>query len=359
MNHHVSRNVIDSAKLDAVVGRAIGDISAGYGGVMISLGNKLGLYKAMAGAGPQSSREVAARAGCAERYVREWLGSQVAGGYVDYHAGSDTYELTPEQAMVLANEESPVFIPNAWNVPASMWADEGKALEAFRTGKGVAWGDHDGRLFCGVAAFYRNGYKASLVQQWLPALDGVVDRLTEGAIVADIGCGYGHSTVLMAEAFPNSTFRGFDTHGESVIEAKEVAAKAGVSGNTTFAMARADNYPGTGYDLICFFDCLHDMGDPLAAATWAAKAIAPGGTVMLVEPFANDNVGDNVSPVARMYYAASTTICCAHAISEGGHHVLGAQAGEARLADIFRKAGFTHFRRAFETPFNLVLEARL
>jgi SAM-dependent methyltransferase len=355
----VSRTVIDQAKLDALAGRAVADLSAGYGGLMISLGNKLGLYKAMAGAGPLSSREIARRADCAERYVREWLGSQVAGGYVDYHAISDTYELTPEQAMVLANEDSPVFIPNAWNVPASMWADEDKAVEAFRTGKGIAWGDHDGRLFCGVAAFYRNGYKASLVQQWLPALDGVVDRLTDGAIVADIGCGYGHSTVLMAEAFPKSKFRGFDTHGESVVEAQEVAAKAGVSGNTTFAMARADNFPGTGYDLICFFDCLHDMGDPVAAAAWAAKAIAKDGTVMLAEPFANDRVEDNISPVARLYYAASTTICCAHAISEGGHHVLGAQAGEARLADIFRKAGFTHFRRAFETPFNLILEARL
>jgi SAM-dependent methyltransferase len=349
----------DPQKLDALVGRAIADISAGYGGVMVSLGAKLGLYQAMADAGPLSSREVAARAGCAERYVREWLGSQVAGGYVAYHAISDTYELTPEQAMVLADEESPVYIPNAWNVPASMWADEAKAVEAFRTGKGIAWGDHDGRLFCGVAAFYRNGYKASLVPQWLPALDGVVEKLEAGAFVADIGCGHGHSTVLMAKAFANSTFRGFDTHGESVIEAKRVAASAGVSRNADFSMARAVDFPGSGYDLICFFDCLHDMGDPVSAAAHAARALAPDGTVMLVEPFANDAVADNVSPVARMYYAASTTICCAHAISEGGHHVLGAQAGEARLADIFRKAGFTRFRRAFATPFNLVLEARL
>ena len=317
---HIHTHAIDPAKLDAVVGRAIADISAGYGGVMISIGNKLGLYKAMAGSGPLTSREIARRAGCAERYVREWLGSQVAGAYVAYHAISDTYELTPEQAMVLANEDSPVFIPNAWAVPASMWADEDKAIEAFRTGAGIAWGDHDGRLFCGVAAFYRNGYKASLVPEWLPALDGVVEKLKAGARVADVGCGHGHSTV---------------------------------------AMASAENYPGTGYDLICFFDCLHDMGDPLAAAEHAARSIAKDGTVMLVEPFANDNVGDNVSPVARMYYAASTTICCAHAISEGGHMVLGAQAGEARLADIFRKAGFTRFRRAFATPFNLILEARL
>jgi SAM-dependent methyltransferase len=356
--HGTQTNAIDPAKLDAFITRAVTDLSAGYGGVMVSLGNRLGLYKAMAGAGPLTSRELARRAECAERYVREWLGAQVAGGYVVYHAGSETYELTPEQAFVLADEDSPVFIPNAWNVPASMWFDEDKAIEAFRSGKGVAWGDHSGRLYCGVAAFYRNAYRGSLVSQWLPALDGVVDRLKRGALVADVGCGHGHSAILMAQAFPASTFRGFDTHPESIVEAKQIATDTGV-GNATFAVARADGYHGQNYDLICFFDCLHDMGDPLAAATHAAKAIARDGTVMLVEPFANDRVEDNVSPVARLYYAASTTLCCAHAISEGGHSVLGAQAGEARLADVFRKAGFTHFRRAAETPFNLILEARL
>ena len=356
---HVHNNPIDPAKLDALIGRAIGDLSAGYGGVMVSLGNRLGLYRAMADAGPLTSRELATRADCAERYVREWPGSQVAGGYLAYHAISDTYEMTPEQALVLANEDSPVFIPTAWSVPASMWADEEKAVKAFRTGSGIPWGDHDGRLACGVAAFYRNGYKASLVSQWLPALDGVVEKLEAGALVADIGCGHGHSTVLMAKAFSKSQFRGFDTHLLSVSEAQEIAAEAGVSGRTSFAAGRAENYPGSGYDLICFFDCLHDMGDPVAAAAHAAKSLAPGGTVMLVEPFANDRVDGNISPVARMYYAASTTICCAHAISEGGRMVLGAQAGEARLADVFRKAGFSHFRRAMETPFNLILEARL
>jgi SAM-dependent methyltransferase len=356
---HTHPAAIDPAKLDALVARAFGDLSAGYGGVMISIGNRLGLYKAMAGAGPLSAHAIATRADCAERYVREWLNAQVAGGYAAYHPISDTYELTPEQAMVLSNEDSPVFFPSAWSVPASMWADEEKAVEAFRTGKGIPWGDHDGRLACGVAAFYRNAYKASLVPEWLPALDGVVDKLKAGALVADIGCGHGHSTVLMAKAFPASQFRGFDTHLLSVSEAQGVAAEAGVAQRASFAEARADNYPGKGYDLICFFDCLHDMGDPVAAATHAAKALAPDGTVMLVEPFANDKVEDNVSPVARMYYAASTTICCAHAISDGGHLVLGAQAGEARLADVFRKAGFTRFRRVLETPFNLVLEARL
>ncbi|MFU0507581.1 class I SAM-dependent methyltransferase [Pseudaminobacter sp. NGMCC 1.201702] len=354
-----THNTIDSAKLDALISRAFGDLSAGYGGVMVSLGHRLGLYKAMAGAGPLTARELASRAGCAERYVCEWLNSQVAGGYITYHAISDTYELTPEQAYVLADEDSPVFFPNAWTVPASMWADEDKAINAFRSGKGIPWGDHDGRLSCGVAAFYRNAYKASLVSEWLPALDGIVDRLKAGALVADVGCGHGHSTVLMAKAFPASQFRGFDTHRNSLMKARKIAAEAGVSERTTFSTARADNYPDKGYDLICFFDALHDMGDPVAAAAHAAKALAPDGTVMLVEPFANDRVEDNISPVARMYYAASTTICCAHAISDGGRLVLGAQAGEARLADVFRKAGFTRFRRAYETPFNLVLEAQL
>lgn len=353
------QRTIDSTKLDALVGRALADISAGYGGVMISIGNKLGLYKAMDGAGPLTAREVASRAGCAERYVREWLNSQVAGGYVAYHAISDCYELTPEQATVLADQDSPVFIPNAWAVPASMWADEEKAVEAFRTGKGIPWGDHDGRLYCGVAAFYRNAYRGSLVSEWLPALDGVVEKLREGAVVADIGCGFGHSTTLLAQAFPASRFNGFDVHRESLVEAQRTATEAGVAQRVSFVQARADNYPGKGYDLICFFDCLHDMGDPVAAATHAARAIARDGIVMLVEPFANDRVEDNISPVARLYYAASTTICCAHAISEGGHMVLGAQAGEERLADVFRKAGFTRFRRALATPFNLILEARL
>ncbi len=350
--------VIDKSKLETFVMRAVGDLSAGYGGVMVSLGSKLGLYKAMAGAGPISSKELAARTGCAERYVREWLNAQAAGGYVGYHASSDSYELSPEQAMVLADEESPLYIPNAWNVPASMWFDEDKALEAFRTGSGVAWGDHSGRLYCGVAAFYRNAYKGSLLSEWLPALDGVVEQLQAGIAVADIGCGHGHSTLLMAEAFKRSRFHGFDTHPDSVDEARRNAEDAGLAGRAVFEIARATDYPARNYGLICFFDCLHDMGDPLAAARHAAETLAPGGTVMLVEPFANDRVEDNLSPVARLYYAASTTICCAHAISEGGHLVLGAQAGEARLARVFREAGFTHFRRAAETPFNLILEAR-
>ena len=349
---------IDQRKLDALLGATVADLSAGYGGVMISLGYKLGLYRAMAGAGPLSSAEVARRSECAERYVREWLNSQVAGGYVTYHPSSETYELSPEQAMVLADDTSPVFIPTAWQVPASMWADEPKALEAFRTGKGIPWGEHDERLYCGVAAFYRNGYEGSLVQDWLPRLEGVTEKLRRGARVADVGCGHGHSTVIMARAFPASRFWGFDVHEDSLAAARRHAEKAGVADRVTFVQAKAAAYPSHDYDLVCFFDALHDMGHPERALRHAAEALAPDGTVMLVEPYANDRVEDNVNPVGRLYYAASTMICCAHAISENGTHVLGAQAGEARLASLAHASGFSKFRRALQTPFNLILEAR-
>jgi SAM-dependent methyltransferase len=350
---------LDQTKLDAFVGKAIGDLASGYGGIMVSLGHALGLYTAMAGAGPLTSAELAKRTTCAERYVREWLNSQAAAGYVIYHPGSGTYELPPEQAFVLADDTSPAYIPPAWQVVASMWFDEQKSLEAFRTGKGVSWGDHNHRLYCGVAAFYRNGYRASLVPEWLPALDGVVDKLENGINVADVGCGHGHSTILMAEAFPKSRFFGFDVHPESIVEARRNAEKAGVADRAVFEVAKADDYPAKNYGLICFFDCLHDMGKPVAAAEYASTALAKDGTVMLVEPFAHDRVEKNLTTVGRLYYSASTTLCCAHAMSEQGSHVLGAQAGEARLADIFAKAGFATFNRAMQTPFNLILEARL
>jgi len=349
---------IDQCKVNELVGKLVGELSAGYGGVMVSLGDKLGLYDAMKGAGPVSSRELAKRTGCAERYVREWLNAQAAGGYVVYHAKSATYELTPELAYILADRSSPVFIPPAWQVVASMWADEGKALDAFKTGKGVRWGDHDERLYCGVAAFYRNAYRGSLVQEWLPALEGVTGKLERGARVADVGCGHGHSTVLMAQAYPKSQFWGFDAHEGSIEAAREVARAAGVADRVTFEVADAKAYPRRDYDLICFFDCLHDMGRPVDAAAHAQRALAEDGTVMLVEPSAGDKLEDNINPVGRLYYAASTTMCCAHAISENGTHVLGAQAGEAQLGRVFEKAGFRHFRAAMRTPFNMILEAR-
>ena len=349
---------INQEKLDALVGRLIGEISAGYGGVMVALGDKLGLYKAMAGAGPLSSREVARRSGCAERYVREWLNSQVAGSYVDYHPASGTYELTPEQAMVLADDLSPVFLPHAWQIVASMWADEPKTLSAFKSGRGVSWEEHDERLFCGIAAFYRNAYMASLVTDWLPALTGVTERLKKGAMVADIGCGHGHSTVLMAKTFPNSRFWGFDVHEDSIATARKVAREAGVEDRVSFEVAKADAYAKRGYDLICFFDCLHDMGRPVDAVRHAASAMGEDGTLMLIEPFAGDRVEDNIGPVGRLYYAGSTTMCCAHAISENGTHVLGAQAGPRQLEDVLKAAGLETVRRAIETPFNLIIEAR-
>jgi 2-polyprenyl-3-methyl-5-hydroxy-6-metoxy-1,4-benzoquinol methylase len=349
---------INQQKLEDLFGRLFGDISAGYGGVMVSLGDKLGLYKAMAGAGPLSSQELAKRSGCAERYVREWLNSQVAGGYVDYHPGSATYELTPEQAAILADDASPVFLAHGWKVVSSMWADEAKSLEAFRTGKGVSWGEHNEQLFCGIAAIYRNGYSANLVQQWLPALTGVVGKLAKGAAVADVGCGHGHSTVLMAQAYTESRFWGFDAHEESIAVARQVAARAGVADRVTFEVAKADGYEQRGYDLICFFDCLHDMGRPVDAVRHAAEALAEDGTVMLVEPFARNRVEENINPIGRLYYSASSTMCCAHAIYEKGTHVLGAQAGPRKLEAVLKSAGLSTLRTVAETPFNLILEAK-
>lgn len=350
---------IDETRLNAFIQQAIGDLAAGFGGVMVSLGHKCGLYKAMKDAGPLSARQVAERAGCAERYVREWLNSQAAAGYVAYDGARDSFELTPEQALVLADEDSPVFIPHAWEVPASVWFDEDKLLRAFRTGEGVAWGEHHHRLFCGSAAFFKAPYRANLVPNWLPALDGVLDKLTAGAQVADVGCGHGHSTIIMAEAFPDSRFIGFDAHEESIAAARSNAEDAGVADRVRFEAASAKSYPGRDYDLVCFFDCLHDMGDPVGGARHAAETLAEGGTVMLVEPFANDRLEDNLNTVGRLFYCGSTTICCPHSLSEEGGMALGAQAGEKRLSEVFDTAGFGTFRRATETPFNIVFEARL
>ena len=349
---------VDERKLNEFVEKAVTDLAAGYGGVMTVLGHKLGLYTAMANAGPLDSSELAKRSGCAERYVREWLNSQAAAGYVVYHPTSATYELTPEQAAVLADDDSPVFMPPAWEVPVSMFFDEEKTIDAFRTGKGVAWDEHNERLFCGVAAFYRNGYRTRLVREWLPARRGVEEKLRAGAKVADVGCGHGHSTILMAEAFPRSRFWGFDYHEQSIESARGHARKTAIENRARFEVASATSYPAEGFDLICFFDCLHDMGDPVGAAKHAKKALAEDGTVMLVEPFANDRVEENLNVVGRLYYSASTTLCCAHALSEDGAAALGAQAGEARLAGVFKKAGFSEFRKAKATPVNLILEAK-
>jgi SAM-dependent methyltransferase len=354
----LDRQIVDQEKLDALVGKAVSELAAGYSGVMIDIGRQLGLYRAMVGAGPMTSQDVARAAGCAERYVREWLNGQAAGDYVLYHPGSCTYELTAEQAVVLADEASPVYMPAVWEIVAAAWADEARTMEAIRTGRGVSWGEHDGRLHCGVAAFFRNGYRASLVAEWLPALDGVVAKLKAGARVADVGCGHGHSTLLMAEAFPNARFVGFDTHAGSIEAAQAHASEAGLSDRVEFAQADAKAPLAGVFDLICFFDCLHDLGHPVEAARRAREALVPDGTLMLVEPYASDRVEENLNPIGRIYYTGSTWLCCAHAISEEGTHVLGAQAGEGRLAQVCREAGFSRVRRAAQTPFNLILEAR-
>lgn len=349
---------VDETMLNQFMEHAIYDLAAGYGGVMVSLGHKLGLYRTMAGAGRLKAEEIAERAGCAKRYVQEWLNSQAAGGYAEFYPEDHTYELTPEQAVVLADTESPYFIPNAWNVPASMWFDEDKTLKTFRTGAGLGWDEHDGRLFCGVAAFFRNGYRTNLVQHWLPTLDGVVEKLEQGIRVADVGCGYGHSTIIMARAFPNSEFFGFDYHPQSIEEARQNAVEESVADRVHFNVATAKTLPDHQYGLICFFDCLHDMGDPVGAARHAKQILDEEGSLMLVEPYAGDQVKDNINPVGRLYYSASTTLCCAHSLSEEIGLALGAQAGEKRLAHVFEHAGFTRFRRATETPFNLVLEVK-
>jgi SAM-dependent methyltransferase len=326
---------VETRTTEAFLERAFGDLAGSYGGVMVSIGHRLGLYRALAGHGPLSSLELAARTGCDERYVREWLNSQVAGGYLDYQEESDTYELPPEHAPVLADEESAAFMPPAFEIPASLWFDQERTLEAFRTGDGIPWGEHDGRLYHGISVIYGNAYRASLVPEWLPALDGVVEKLERGARVADVGSGYGHSTVLMASAFERSRFVGFDTHEGSLEAARANAEVAGVAERVEFRRGDAGSYPGAGYDLICFFDCLHDLGDPVGAARHAY-----------------------VGPIARLYYAGSTALCVPHSRSEEVGLALGAQAGPARLAKVFREAGFGSVRTAHETPFNIVLEVR-
>jgi SAM-dependent methyltransferase len=349
---------IDQARLEAFVGQAVTDMGAAISGLLLHLGDRLGLYRAMAGAGPLSSDELARRTGTAERYVREWLANQTAGGYVVHHPEDGTYELPPEQAMVLAHEDSPVFLAGAFETIASCYADHDTFVDAFRTGAGVGWHAHDDRLFSGVVRLFAPGYANNLVQSWLPALDGVADKLRAGASVADVGCGLGASTVILAQAYPHSTFAGFDLHEESIEGARKAAAEAGVSGRVKFAVAPASDFPGQGYDLVCVFDALHDMGDPVGAARRILRSLAPDGTLMLVEPNAGNSLGENLNPVGRTYYGLSTVICTPGSLAQDVGLGLGAQAGEERLTEVLREAGFTHVRRATETPFNMVLEAR-
>ncbi len=344
-------------KLNALLGKMVGDLGAAATGALVTLGDHLGFYKAMQDGEALTPGELAERTGTRERYVREWLSAQSAAGYIDYDAGADRFRLTPEQAMVFANEDSPAFMAGAFEVISALWLDEPKVADAFRTGKGLGWHEHSACLFRGTERFFRPGYNANLVSNWLPALEGVVEKLERGARVADVGCGHGASTVVMARAFPRSHFTGFDYHPASVERARRSAEDAGVAANTRFETAKAKEYPGT-YDLVTFFDCLHDMGDPVGAAAHVRETLAPDGTWMVVEPFANDTLAGNLNPVGRVYYAASTMICTPASLSQEVGLGLGAQAGEVRLRQVVSSGGFSRFRRAAETPFNLVLEAR-
>jgi SAM-dependent methyltransferase len=349
---------IDEAKVEAFMGKAVTDMGAIISAPLFVIGEKLGLYKAMAGAGPLTSQEVADRAGAAERYVREWLRNQAAGGYVEYDPETDRYTLPDEHALALADEDSPLYVLGVYDMVASLYADEERLRDAFRTGEGLGWHEHDHRLFRGTERFFRPGYRGHLVAEWIPALDGVQEKLERGAKVADIGCGHGASTIILAEAFPNSEFFGFDYHPESIERAREAADEAGVGHRITFEAAAAKDYPGSGYDLVCVFDCLHDMGDPVGASAHVRETLAPDGTWLIVEPYANDRVEDNLNPVGRVFYGASTVICTPASLSQEVGLALGAQAGEERLAEVIKQGGFTRVRRATETPFNLVLEAR-
>ena len=347
---------VDEDKLNEFLGMAIGDMGAAMSASLILLGDRLGLYKALA-AQPLTSTQLAEKTGTVERYVREWLANQAAGGYVQFDADDGTWSLSPEQAACLADPNGPVDIPGAYNIIEAVFHVLDRTTENFRTGAGLEWGDHHPCLFAGTERFFRAGYNANLVGSWLPALDGAVERLEAGAKVADVGCGHGASTVLMAQTYPNSTFIGYDYHAESVRVAAERAAEAGVP-NARFEVADATSYADKDFDLIAFFDCLHDMADPVGVMQHTRAALKPDGIAMIVEPFAGDRVQDNLNPVGRMMYGASSQICVPVSLARNGP-ALGAQAGEARLRDVVvDKGGFTRFRRATETPFNLVFEAR-
>ncbi|MFO1519044.1 MAG: methyltransferase domain-containing protein [bacterium] len=348
---------LDETKLKAFMEKALGDLGASASMVMALIGDQLGLYKAMAKEGAMTPSELAKKTGTAERYIREWLCNQAAGGYVAYDPSTGKYALPPEHALALAHEESPVFLGGAFQVLAAMYFDQPKIAANFKTGEGMDWGDHDHRLFEGTERFFRPSYRGNLLSSWIPALEGVEEKLKNGGQIADVGCGLGTSTILMAQAFPNSKFFGFDYHRPSIEAARERAKKAGVEARITFEVAKSTEYPGKNYDLVAHFDCLHDMGDPVSAGRHVLQSLKPDGTWMIVEPFAGDKVEDNLNPVGRLFYAASTCVCVPASLAQNGI-ALGAQAGEARLKSIITEAGFKNFRRAAETPFNLILEAK-
>ena len=347
---------LDPEKVGAFVGKAVGDLGAATSAALVVIGDKLGLYRALR-AGPATSEELAHRANCNERYVREWLGAQAAGGYVSYDPAAGRYFLNDEQTECLTNEESPACVLGGFQAMMSAIRTSPKVMEGFRTGKGVGWHEHDPDLFQGTERFFRPGYNAHLVAEWIPALEGVTAKLEAGATVADVGCGHGASTIIMAKAFPKSKFRGFDYHKPSIDAATARAKQAGLADRVTFEVASAKEFPGS-YDLVTFFDCLHDMGDPVGSSAHVKESLKPEGTWMLVEPFAHDDVKDNLNPLGRLFYSASTLVCCPASLSQEVGAALGAQSGEARMRGVMKQAGYTRFRRATETPFNLVYEIR-
>lgn len=348
---------MNEAKLNELLGKMVTELGAAYAGASVILGDQLGLYKALAAQGSLTSQQLAEQTGTHERYIREWLSNQAASGYIEYDSVHKTFHLTPEQTLVFANADSPVILTGGFYTLQSVYADVPRMAEAFRTGKGMGWGEHCNCLFCGVAKFFGPGYRANLVASWLPTLEGVVPKLQAGGKVADVGCGHGISTVLMAQAFPNSQFFGFDYHPASIEQAQAFAKEQNVA-NVTFEVATAKNYPGQNYDFVTCFDCLHDMGDPVGAAAHVRKTLHHNGSWMIVEPLAQDDLAGNLNPVGRIYYAASTMICLPTSLSQEIGLGLGAQAGEAKLREVVTKGGFTQFHRATETPFNMVLEAR-
>jgi SAM-dependent methyltransferase len=349
---------VDPEKLMGFVHRAVEEVGAALNAALVVMGDKLGLYRALAGAGPSSPPELAARTDTAERYVREWLCAQAAGGFVDYDPSSGRYSLPPEQAVALTDESSPAYLPGIFQIALGSVIDSPRITEVARTGEGIGWHDHVTDVHEGCERFFRPGYNAHLLAEWLPALDGVVEKLEDGATVADVGCGHGASTVLMASAFAASSFVGFDYHEESIATARGRATSAGVAGRARFEVASAAAFPGRDYDLVTMFDCLHDMGDPAGAARHVREALSAEGTWMIVEPAAGDRVEDNLNPVGRAYYAFSTLLCTPCSLSQEVGLALGAQAGEARIREIVVGAGFSRFRRVAETPFNIVYEAR-
>lgn len=354
----MTTQTIDQARLDEFVGQFAQDLGAVFHAATVLIGDKLGLYKAMDDGEPVTAAELAERTGGDERYLAEWLAAQAASGYVAYDPDSGRFRLTPEQALALTSEENPLFAPGGLQVAASTIKDIDLLADAIGSGRGVEWAEHHTDLFEATDRFFKPNYIGNLVDGWLPALDGVVDKLRAGARVADVGCGYGAATVLMAEAYPNSTFVGFDYHGPSIDAARSAGTEAGVADRCSFEVASAKDYPGTGYDLVTFFDSLHDMGDPVGAAAHVRQSLAADGTWMLVEPNAGDRLVDNLNPVGRLFYSCSTLICVPVSRSQEVDLALGAQAGQARIRGVAEQAGFGGFRRAAVTPFNHVYEAR-